>query len=87
MRARILRHSAHSFSFDDSIIEGNMVRNALVRFDMAHSGISMGNKGFVYICRAVCEERKETTGSVSCILLLPDFRLAHSAFLDGNSSS
>lgn len=43
--------------------------------------ISVGNEGFFCICRAVCEEREETAGSVSCIFLLLDSRMADSSIL------
>mmetsp|Transcript_30012 Transcript_30012/g.60286 ORF Transcript_30012/g.60286 Transcript_30012/m.60286 type:complete len:164 (+) Transcript_30012:368-859(+) len=84
VRIGVLCLPAHCFGFDNSTIESHLVGYALVRFDLALDRISLGNKGFVCICRTVCEERKETAGSVSRVFLLLDSWMAHSTILMEN---
>jgi hypothetical protein len=84
VRVGVLCLPANGFSIDDSIVESYVVWNSLVRFDLACNRISLGYQGFFYICRTVCEEGKETTGSVSCVLFLLDSRMADSTILMEN---
>ena len=81
VRLGLLCVSANCFSFNNSTIESHVVGYALVRFDLAVDRFSLGNEGFVCICRTVREEREETAGSVSCVFLLLDSWLAHSTIL------
>lgn len=81
MCAGVLCVSTHCFSFDNCNIESDVVRKAVVRLDLCRFSLYLGNEGVICICRAVCEEREETAGSVSCIFLLLDSWMADSTIL------
>jgi hypothetical protein len=83
VRVGVLRLPANCFSFDDSTIESYMVWNSLARFDLARNRLSLGDQGFFYICRTICEERKKATCSLSSVFFLLDSRMAYSTVLMG----